>query len=151
MPCTRTTRCSAIARGAQRNALVSLVSWYKLAEEQQHKTQVLCSSTLPLSDCGPNNRVASSDIISISIPLSLSLFTGGCFCTPVLRNLQMASAARWRLEGKTALVTGGTKGLGFAIVQELAELGASVFTCCRNYGDLAAALDGWKAQGSHCL
>lgn len=33
---------------------------------------------------------------------------------------------RWRLDGKTALVTGASKGAGFAIAQELAALGADV-------------------------
>ena len=30
---------------------------------------------------------------------------------------------RWTLEGKRALITGGTKGIGFAIAQEILELG----------------------------
>lgn len=38
----------------------------------------------------------------------------------------------WRLAGKTAVVTGGTLGIGRAAVFELARLGASVITCGRN-------------------
>ncbi|KAH9701445.1 Tropinone reductase [Citrus sinensis] len=55
--------------------------------------------------------------------------------------------SRWTLEGKTALVTGGTKGLGHAVVEELAELGAIVHTCARNEADLDECLREWKMKG----
>ncbi|CAN1231446.1 Tropinone reductase homolog At5g06060 [Linum grandiflorum] len=54
---------------------------------------------------------------------------------------------RWSLSGKSALVTGGTKGIGFAIVEELARLGASVHTCARNQTELEECLTGWKSKG----
>lgn len=55
--------------------------------------------------------------------------------------------SRWTLEGKTALVTGGTKGLGHAVVEELAELGAIVHTCARHEADLDECLREWKMKG----
>ncbi|XP_024183393.1 tropinone reductase homolog At2g29290 [Rosa chinensis] len=56
---------------------------------------------------------------------------------------------RWSLEGMTALVTGGTKGIGYAIVEELAGLGASVHTCSRNEAQLNDCLSQWKKKGFH--
>jgi len=38
---------------------------------------------------------------------------------------------RWNLEGKRALVTGGTKGIGDAVVNEFLDLGAEVLTVAR--------------------
>ncbi|KAB1225794.1 hypothetical protein CJ030_MR1G026806 [Morella rubra] len=54
---------------------------------------------------------------------------------------------RWSLEGMTALVTGGTKGIGHAVVEELASLGATVHTCSRNKDQLNECLRAWKIKG----
>ncbi|XP_052482565.1 tropinone reductase homolog At1g07440-like isoform X1 [Gossypium raimondii] len=56
-------------------------------------------------------------------------------------------SSRWSLQGMTALVTGGTKGLGHAIVEELAGFGAIVHTCSRTETELNNCLLEWKAKG----
>ncbi|XP_075635554.1 tropinone reductase homolog At5g06060-like isoform X1 [Castanea sativa] len=55
--------------------------------------------------------------------------------------------SRWSLQGMTALVTGGSKGIGHAIVEELAYLGATVHTCSRNEVDLNECLGEWSKKG----
>ncbi|QCD88387.1 tropine dehydrogenase [Vigna unguiculata] len=57
------------------------------------------------------------------------------------------SKSRWCLQGMTALVTGGSKGIGYAIVEELAQLGATVHTCARNEVELSESLKEWSTKG----
>ncbi|KAI8573943.1 hypothetical protein RHMOL_Rhmol01G0315500 [Rhododendron molle] len=57
------------------------------------------------------------------------------------------SINRWSLDGATALVTGGTRGIGRAVVAELAGLGATVHTCARNGTELDKCLRGWEEEG----
>ncbi|CAD6252919.1 unnamed protein product [Miscanthus lutarioriparius] len=53
---------------------------------------------------------------------------------------------RWNLAGATALVTGGSKGIGHAIVEELAAFGARVHTCSRNAAELEECRWRWAEE-----
>ncbi|XP_049392432.1 tropinone reductase 2, partial [Solanum stenotomum] len=61
--------------------------------------------------------------------------------------LVVMAAGRWNLEGCTALVTGGSRGIGYGIVEELASLSASVYTCSRNQKELNECLIQWRSKG----
>ena len=51
------------------------------------------------------------------------------------------------LQGKAALITGASKGLGFAIADELAKEGANVSICARGRTDLGAAASALRQRG----
>jgi gluconate 5-dehydrogenase len=58
----------------------------------------------------------------------------------------------FKLEGKTALVTGGSRGLGYFAAEGLAEAGADVVICGRGiHGDLEEASDRLKKTGRRIL
>ncbi|KAG5022563.1 hypothetical protein JHK82_018472 [Glycine max] len=61
--------------------------------------------------------------------------------------LSMMKDKRWSLRGMTALVTGATRGIGHAIVEELADFGATVHICARNQDDIDKCLEEWKNEG----
>lgn len=54
---------------------------------------------------------------------------------------------RWSLTGMTALVTGGTRGIGHAIVNDLVAFGATVHTCSRTESELNKCLQEWQSKG----
>jgi NAD(P)-dependent dehydrogenase (short-subunit alcohol dehydrogenase family) len=53
-----------------------------------------------------------------------------------------------QLAGLKALVTGGTKGIGHAIVEGLVAEGAAVAFCARTEADITAAVDKLRADGA---
>jgi NAD(P)-dependent dehydrogenase (short-subunit alcohol dehydrogenase family) len=57
---------------------------------------------------------------------------------------------RFRLDGRTVLVTGASGHLGQAIVQAVAQAGAHAVACGRSLARLQPLVDGWRAQGLAC-
>jgi NAD(P)-dependent dehydrogenase (short-subunit alcohol dehydrogenase family) len=53
-----------------------------------------------------------------------------------------------KIEGTAAIVTGGTKGIGFAIAEHMVKAGASVMICGRDRDELTSAVDRLSAVGS---
>ncbi len=53
------------------------------------------------------------------------------------------------LQGRKALITGGTKGIGRAIADLLADEGCNVAICARDAGEIAAATKALSARGVH--
>ena len=53
----------------------------------------------------------------------------------------------FRLDGRRALVTGGSRGIGQAIVEQLLDLGAEVMLVARDRARLDAAVATWQRRG----
>ncbi|EDQ88984.1 uncharacterized protein MONBRDRAFT_32562 [Monosiga brevicollis MX1] len=59
---------------------------------------------------------------------------------------QQPLPSRWSLAGRTAVVTGGTKGIGRAVCEELLQLGATVLASARTSSDVDETVDAWRQQ-----
>lgn len=57
------------------------------------------------------------------------------------------NSSLWSLSGQRALITGGTKGIGEAIVQQFLDLGAAVFIIARDNELLQQQLLSYRQQG----
>ncbi|KAH1220313.1 Tropinone reductase [Glycine max] len=106
----------------------------------------------PLGRIGEAEEV-SSLVAFLCLPAA-SYITGQTICVDggfTVNEMAEASigskSSRWSLQGMTALVTGGSKGIGYAIVEELAQLGATVHTCARNEAELNESLNEWNTKG----
>lgn len=56
----------------------------------------------------------------------------------------------FRLDGRVALITGGSRGLGEEIAEGLAEAGASILIAARREQWLTPTLDAFRARGFRC-
>lgn len=57
---------------------------------------------------------------------------------------------RFHLDGRRAFVTGGSRGLGFAMAKALAEAGADIVLSGRDAASLEKAADAIRPTGRHC-
>ena len=53
---------------------------------------------------------------------------------------------KWHLKGKHALISGGSRGIGLAIAQELLELGAEILVVGRDQNRLTEQITRWKKK-----
>jgi len=60
--------------------------------------------------------------------------------------MSVNTQSRWSLKGKKVLVTGGTRGIGKAIVCEFLELGAEVFFVSRDKADIEKEVASYKSD-----
>src|SRR3954451_15107190 len=120
-----------------------------------------CSS---LKSSRTNTSAASAVRVRNCPPLAL---TGACACVMGFALLTASRVAKYkldsvpsinelfRLDGRIAIVTGGSRGIGHEMAEGLAEAGASLMLCARREEWLAPTLEefrgrGFKAEGMVC-
>lgn len=60
---------------------------------------------------------------------------------------QIQPGNQWRLSHKKALITGGTKGIGFSIAEVLLSLGAEVMIVARDREEMDHVCQTWRNTG----
>lgn len=70
-----------------------------------------------------------------------ALFAGGAAGLALAAKLRAKRSGRYDLRGRVAVVTGGSRGLGFLVAEELAQAGCRVVICARDPRELALARD----------
>ncbi|MEN0053909.1 MAG: SDR family oxidoreductase [Mucilaginibacter sp.] len=58
---------------------------------------------------------------------------------------------KWNLEGKLALITGASKGIGKAIAEEFLSLGCKIICVARNADDIQKVTEHWQKQGHFAI
>ncbi|EFJ49574.1 hypothetical protein VOLCADRAFT_85348 [Volvox carteri f. nagariensis] len=69
------------------------------------------------------------------------------YASPTSGSYSQHALERFGLTGRSALVTGATRGIGRAIVDEFGRLGAKIYVCARSAEDLEVRLKEWRAGG----
>ncbi len=64
-----------------------------------------------------------------------------------LRSTNYMAMAKWDLQGKRTLITGGTKGIGKAIAEEYLSLGAEVMIVARDKHEVEDLVRLWQKEG----
>lgn len=95
-------------------------------------------AVVQIVSCSTSHSLSSTSSLSSSSTSASSRVTLGTTSDP---------SQRWSLHGKSIVVTGGTKGIGKAIVEECAALGADVVTCARDRATLEQCMSNWSRRG----
>jgi NAD(P)-dependent dehydrogenase (short-subunit alcohol dehydrogenase family) len=81
-----------------------------------------------------------------------ALELGGTFATAAVFTRAVLRSLRWfSYEGKIALVTGGSRGLGLELARRLVDAGARVAICARDEEELQAAESDLEGRGGDVL
>ena len=98
-----------------------------------------------------------NDLETVNLPQKTNQ-TGGSFwlaaaiCAGALvATGLMSKRRRYSFEGKTVLITGGSRGLGLVLARQFADEGARVAVCARDEGELGRAKADLEAQGAEVL
>ncbi|KVH92298.1 Glucose/ribitol dehydrogenase [Cynara cardunculus var. scolymus] len=140
-------RTNSVAPWFVKTSLIDQLISMEVLEEKKIMSDL--ESRTPIKRFGEANEV-SSLVAFLCLPAA-SYITGQTIAVDggltINESFAGMSLTRWSLVGMTALVTGGTRGIGYAVVEELAELGAVVHTCSRNESELNQRLQEWSVKG----